>query len=390
LEDAVLDAFRGAIPQKALSYPALPLVQAACFLQNAKGVKGKQGPANYAQIIEQMYNLGTSEPILTGAAEKWYSILAEPEVNPLFMGLENLATSMVPAKDGTFGPVPLRQVTRITGIPPRPSWLNEALTPFTWFHQAWNIFCTPAWRDALPRRRWCDWAACIIRTAMGMGYLWEAQLFRDLCEYLAMASPQQPYLLPINRELLKWTARSEAISTRDVNRSVRLVISAGHAARAQFMAFYESALNANPELAQAPLEDILSAVRHEMVSSESNPFSEILSESKRTDGPNTWETVVYSLQCRAETGSEADFYSLLTRRSRRFLVVEPGPEWMVVLASLTAGAPGRSTTLGQVKRSLAMLGLYPSRETLVQELEQAGLAGSSHDADDALEVVSAF
>jgi hypothetical protein len=225
---------------------------------------------------------------------------------------------------------------------------------------------------------------------MGMGYLWEAQFYRDLCEHLASAAPEQPYLLPNNKELLKWTARSEAISTRDVNRSVRLVVSTGHAARAQFFRNYESVLMANPELAQAPLEDIISVIKHEMGSYESNPFSEILSESKRTDGPNTWETVVYSLQCRAETGSEADFYSLLTRRSRRFLVVEPGPEWMVVLASLTAGAPGLSTTLGQVKRSLAMLGLYPSRETLVQELEQAGLAGSSHDADDALEVVSAF
>lgn len=389
LEDAVLDAFRGVIPPKALSYPALPLVQAAAFLQNPRGIKGKQNPANYAQIIEQMYALGASEPAPSGAAAKWFAILSAPEANPLFTGLNILAGGMVPAKDGTRDKVPVRQGPHEPFVLSRPGWMQNAPTPFVWFHQAWNTFCTPAWRDALPRRRWCDWASCIIRTAMGMGYLWEAQLYRDICEHLSSPS-LQPFTLPIARELLKWTARDEAISTRDVNSRIRQIVSTGHAARAQFMSFYESALITNPELPHAAIPDILAAVGLEMGAVTPNPFLEILSEAKRTDGPNTWETVVYSLQCRAETGIDADFYSLITRRSRRFLVVEPGPEWLVVLASLTAGAPGRCTTLGQVKRNLAMLGLFPSRETLVKELEQAGLAGSSHDSDDALEVVSAF
>lgn len=390
LEDAVLDAFRGVIPQKAFSYPALPLVQAACFLQNPKGTKGKQHPANYSQIIEQMYALGTSRPVSIGAAETWFSILAAPEANPLFAGLNSLADRMVPSQDGTCSPILLCREKQVPVNPSGPIWLHDVPTPFTWFHQAWNTFCTLAWRDALPRRRWCDWASCIIRTAMGMGYLWEAQLYRELCENLASTSPQPQVSLRGTKELLKWTGRSEAISTRDVNSRIRQVVSTGHAAREQFKSLFESAMRAKPELASATLDDIVSSVRHEMAEINPNPFLEILTESKRTDGPNTWETVVYSLQCRAETGVDADFYSLLTRRSRRFLVVEPGPEWMVVLASLTAGAPGRCTTLGQVKLNLAMLGLFPSRETLVQELEQAGLAGSSHDSDDALEVVSAF
>lgn len=390
LEGAVLDAFRGVIPPKAFSYPALPLVQAASFLQNPKGTKGKSHPANYSLIIEQMYALGTSLPGSKGAAETWFSILSAPETNPLFAGLNCLAAGMVPLKDGTLSPVLLCQDKNVPVNPPGPAWLHDLPTPFTWFHQAWNTFCTPAWRDALPRRRWCDWGACIIRSAMGMGYLWEAQLYRDLCENLAATSPQPLVSLRGTRELLKWTGREEAISTRDINSRIRQVVSTGHAAREQFKSLYEAALSTKPELANASLQDILSAVRSEMAVLNTNPFLEILTESKRKDGHNTLETVVYSLQCRAETGVDADFYALLTRRSRRFLVVEPGPEWMVVLASLTAGAPGRCTTLGQVKRNLAMLGLFPSRETLVRELEQAGLAGSSHDSDDALEVVSAF
>ena len=45
---------------------------------------------------------------------------------------------------------------------------------------------------------------------------------------------------------------------------------------------------------------------------------------------------------------------------------------------------------GEVKESLAELGLAPSRDTLVHELERAGLSRSSHDADDGIEVAAGF
>ncbi len=389
MDDAVLDALRGVIPAKAFSYPALPLVRAAAFLQNPRGVKAKKEPANYALIIEQLYALGSPVQTHQGAATKWFSILTIPETNSLFRSLDILASQMVPTTEGTPAPVVLREPATSVSASPHPLWLADVATPFVWFRQAWDTFCTPEWRNALPRRRWSDWASCIIRTAMGMSYLWEAYFYRDLCTYLAASTPPVPFELPKYRDLLKWTARDEALTTRDVNSRIRQVISIGHAARLAFRSCIETLIETRPELATCSLQQVVKAVS-QTLAGQTNPFAALLNDSKRNQGPNTWETVVYSLQCRAETGSDADFYSVLSRRSRRFLVVEPGPEWLVVIASLAAGAPGRQTTLGQVKANLAMLGLFPTRETLVQELEQAGLAGSSHDADDALEVVSAF
>jgi hypothetical protein len=388
-DDAILDALRGVIPAKAFSYPALPLVRAAAFLQNTRGVKAKQNPANYALIIEQLYALGSPVPAGGGAAAKWFSVLSIPETNSLFRALDTLAGQMVPDDDGAPAPVVFRSAPPDIAALPHPVWLQNVATPFVWFRQAWDTFCTPEWRSALPRRRWSDWASCIIRTAMGMAYLWESYFFRDLCDYLAEPAPVAPFEIPRHRELLKWTGRDEALTTRDVNSRIRQVISIGHASRLTFQSALDPLVASQPDLPSRSLQSMIGAVANSLAR-EVNPFAALLNDSKRNQGPNTWETVVYSLQCRAETGTDADFYSVLSRRSRRFLVVEPGPEWLVVIASLAAGAPGRHTTLGQVKANLAMLGLFPSRETLVQELEQAGLAGSSHDSDDALEVVSAF
>jgi hypothetical protein len=105
---------------------------------------------------------------------------------------------------------------------------------------------------------------------------------------------------------------------------------------------------------------------------------------------NTIETVQYSLGIRQETGKHADFYGLLARRSRRFLVVQPGEEWIVVVASMCAGVPGGRTILRNVRKSIAELGIGVSREVLIGELERAGLTTSSHDADDAIEVWAGF
>ena len=105
---------------------------------------------------------------------------------------------------------------------------------------------------------------------------------------------------------------------------------------------------------------------------------------------NTLETVRYLLLCRQVHGEDADFYGLLARHGRRWAVVEPGPEWIVVFASLSAKQPGGWANLRQLKDSLKELGLSPSRETVVQELERAGLSRSSHDADDGIDVAAGF
>jgi hypothetical protein len=71
------------------------------------------------------------------------------------------------------------------------------------------------------------------------------------------------------------------------------------------------------------------------------------------------------------------------------LVPEPGAEWIVVMASLTAGV-GKSTTVGKVMADLNSLGIDMSLPELLRLVEVCGLAELTADADQAVIVDSAF
>lgn len=395
IEEAFLDAFRGVIPEKGNSYPAVPLVKSAPFLQDSRGVKAKDGPANFAKIIERIYALGAPSRVgPSDAARRWYSVLALAEHHRLFRTLDRLAQELTEQYPRVLGQDAANAPSDTQRGDPAVSWLAGRSTPFRWFHGAWNTFCRREWREALPRRRWCDWASCILRTGIGMAYLWEARFHSRVAEYLAGddSKPDTEWILGDDDDLLRWTMASEAISSRDVGGKLRKLLAEGHEIRNHLTRCLASARKLRPNLdpAKDELSSILVALRRVVEKESPNVFEDLLAQGIRSGAPNTQETVKYSLQCRAETGAEADFYSLLARRSRRFLVVEPGPEWIVVMAGVAAGAPGRPTTLGSVERQLRLLGLMPSRESLVHELERAGLAGSSHDADEALVVAPSF
>ena len=60
------------------------------------------------------------------------------------------------------------------------------------------------------------------------------------------------------------------------------------------------------------------------------------------------------------------------------------------MASLTMDEPGKSTTLRELSLSLNKLGLRPTIKELVVQLELAGLARGSADADGAVVVRSAY
>ena len=60
------------------------------------------------------------------------------------------------------------------------------------------------------------------------------------------------------------------------------------------------------------------------------------------------------------------------------------------MASLAARRPGHFTSLRAIRQQLRLLGISAPREILVNELERAGLARSSHDADDAIVVQPGF
>jgi hypothetical protein len=105
---------------------------------------------------------------------------------------------------------------------------------------------------------------------------------------------------------------------------------------------------------------------------------------------NLWEAIRYSLMVRDESGPYADHYGILRSRGSRYLIPDPGTEWIAVVASLCCPGPSSQTDLGEVMRSLRELGLRPELSEVVNLLERAGLARGSADADQGVIVESAF
>ena len=392
IEDAFLDVFRGVLPAKAVSIPAVPIVASAAFLQDTRGAKGKKNPANYAQIIERFYCLGSSAAVQKDAsAQAWYAVLSAGERIHVLKVLESLAKQMGPTREkGNVVESPSLIPPGHSDLWSSPRWIHDLNTPFHWFHRSWNNFCKLSWRNALPRRRWADWATCLLRTALGMCYLWEARFYRELARSLATGAEAEALPLGGHSELLNWIGHDAKVSVRDVSTRIRQDIAIADKARKEVNQLLPSEDDRRREILNMTYTELVAFLRAEVSKADQNPFSAMLTEEVKGEAPNTRETVVYSLQCRSETGADADYYSLLARRSRRYLVVEPGPEWIVVIASMAAGEPGIPTTLGGVNKELKSLGLNPPREVLVGELERAGMARSSHDADEAIEVVPAF
>ena len=116
--------------------------------------------------------------------------------------------------------------------------------------------------------------------------------------------------------------------------------------------------------------------------------SDLASEERVAN--TTWEGIRYSLLVRLPAGPDADHYGLLRSVGRRYLVVQPANEWIAVVASLTAPAPGAPTTVGSVQRSLYDLGLRPQPRDLITLLARAGMARGSADADQAVVVQAAY
>jgi len=98
----------------------------------------------------------------------------------------------------------------------------------------------------------------------------------------------------------------------------------------------------------------------------------------------------YSLSPRSDSGLNEDHYSLIKRKSTRFKVVEPGVEWVVMLASISASKSGEIINLSMLKKGLNELGIEYNRKALIAELEKSGLSTSAHDADDALEIKPSY
>jgi hypothetical protein len=268
---------------------------------------------------------------------------------------------------------------------------DPAETPFGWFAESWRKLCSDEWIQALPPRRWTDWASCLIRQALAFCFLWEAHFFRVLGRYVAMENSEPPETAAARIRaaplgLIPW-ATAGSIATLDIKPRMRDLLRTGHACRAAFWEWQASTVAPKDK----SLVGMLSYTRKRASKALRGQLVAALDGNAKAGGlSNLIETVEYSLLCRRDTGRSADFYGFTKTVSRRFTHVAPSPEWIVVISSVAAPGPSVGCRLADVIVSLQRLGLQPRIDTLVQELERAGLCASAPDGDEGILVSPAF
>lgn len=362
---AVLNSIAGVRPTRARSQAASPMTPALALLQDSVGMTGMGNPVNYASILETMFLLGAP----TSAAEDTMARLwlkaatGRLEIDPLLRRIDQ-------AFSATYG--------GYYQIEQRPTG-NEALrgllpnSPFGWLHDSWLKLTSDAWVEALPPRVWIDWASTVLRMGLAFGFLWEAEHHRSLYRSLANGHDLTQVVSPESSpELLPWPPSYLPPSSRSVRPAMRRRIDEGGHLR--ILMAEELKRGSDPS-----------------VWSRSNDFFEsatkALQDSSRPGTlKNAYETVFYSLVQR----DEADHYALLRSRGTNVTLIEPGTEWVAMVAGLTASGPGQPTRVGLIIEELHRLGLRPPVPELVHLLEAAGLARGSADADHGVRVANPY
>ncbi len=381
---------------------ATPLTLETTLLQDLRGITGKDNPANLPLILEKMYQLGGGTGSVAG---HWVAAVKGAGPAGLPTWLTEVLAETIPAE---FRPATAD--LRSENVKPaglqgvrRPRWLVEAQgTPYQWFVEAWDNLCQNGWIDAMPRRRWTDWAACVARTALATGYMFEMHLYRRLCAALVSRGDAEVVVAEIfddAHRLFSWDDLLQR-SAADVGPTMNQLAGAGTACM-QLLADLGTATDKDETLPSFPLPSTfddradglvawLAAARNATARNDTvkAKVAQALAAPRTGGANNTWEMIRYSLLNRGSDGT-SDLYGLL-RSAGRYAWVEPGQEWLVTVSSLRAGAPRDISRLTDLQSALKALGIDASQRTLVARLEGYGLARSSHDADDALEIMPGF
>jgi hypothetical protein len=406
--EALARSLEGVKPERAKATCALAITPETALLQDARGVTGKKNPANLGKNINTMYWLGTAA-LDTTASDLWWDVMSQGDDQELISWIRAVTKACLLPSDV----VPLLETilprnelvsSETIGTPPR--WLTdlESGTPFSWFQGVWTKLCTPEWFSALPRRRWADWASCVLRTAIGFGFLWEMHFYSTLLSGLLDKDRSPTDVVNAatssSNGLLIWNERTNT-SSRDVASYLKRLVKDGSCAMTLLASFISENKTLRPALYADRAEGLADwiAAGRKFLDKADKPkggtawgiaLANGLVEGPSSGWVNTEETIKYALLCRDPFGKNADYYGLLQKRGSRFTVVAPSTEWLVVVASLAAPTPGSEVHLEDVIQSLAELGLRPDYNTLINEVERAGLGRGSHDADEAISIATAF
>lgn len=379
---AVLNSVAGVQAEKSKSQAASPITPAFALLQDMRGFQRTKNPPDLGGILEALFRLGlTADDERTSAARLWLNAANRRcEIDPLLSAINN-ATKVALLDAGYPERLEGDDGDRTNATEPDRTGLYEG-TPFSWFARAWQKLTSDEWVNALPARVWVDWATTVLRLALGQGFLWEAAWYETLARRILSGKPgnwsevreQVPEILP-------WKSSRSSVAVRDVAPLLSWRVHRGSRIRKILEEWLESH--------QAAQMDFVTALAQMSKDEDVKGSLTVALGSGERSAANTWEAVKYALLTRDASGPFADYYGLL-RSSGRFLTVQPGTEWMAVVASLSCDGPGKTSDVATLMLSLQELGLRPEAGDLIQLLEKAGLARGSADADRGVIIESAF
>lgn len=375
LGEAVAESVLGTKSGKGKSQSASPMSGSLALMQNLSGLLNTDNPPDLGNILESLYRLGAPEQAQMRAADRLFMAMKQRASQDPLLKVIDLTFSSVIFSDQIRYPANAEGI-----VNPWAGLLDD--TPFHWLNEKWNKLTREDWITALPARVWVDWAATVLRLALGMCYLWEAAWYEAMSRViLGKGEPSWDNVRASMAPPLIWSSARLQPSMRDVLGPMRRRLVKGYALRTEITAWLDKNENAGLDCRNALL-----SMRQE--SEFCNLLLAAFSE-KSNKGENAIEAVQYSLMTREDSGPYADYYGLLRKRGN-FYVPEPGVEWIAVVASLSCEKPGGQCDLGQVLADLSALGARPDIRDLTNLLERAGLARGSADADQGVVVQSAF
>jgi hypothetical protein len=399
----------GTVAAKSKAKPIVPITLLAALFQDMQGLTSKKNPFNVAALVQRIFEIGggqgsLSEKIVrtmnkkgndfTGGeiVDRILSEIAPEEINDAYSKLL-LKIDLAPNSSDSDS------LSSRVG----PMWLQDVDTPFKWFAENVQALVSNDWIGMMPRRRWVDWLLCVFRTAIGATFLFEMNFYYQILLGIQASSGADADILVVKERALGlvqkpmvWNAE-ESVSSRDIAGRMKKTIQRGASSRALIVEFIKEGMASPSEYESDPdgLEKWIESARAWLSLNKSGnektrkEIDSAIAGGTTRSSNNVLEIVRYALQDRSGPSSR-DYYSLTKKIGSRFTVVEPGEEWLVVVGSLSALSPGHATRVGDLIRQIRSLGIDTNYATITEELEKIGMAKTSHDADDALEVMSAF
>lgn len=393
---AIANSLDGTPPSKGVGLASSSIGLAGALLQDPIGGLGVQNPPNFAQLINTIYRLGSSDAA-SSASEAWFGAAKYHAEGGRLHNLEVALVNSALAKylqDSSEWPPSQPRISTLARASDAPIWWQGEViepniqTPFSWFRTSWDRLCSCEWYEKLPSRRWASWAICLLRHALAFTFLWEANFYCEIAKGAVDKKTESKAvarraLVPV-RPLIPY--RTGTISQMDVQPTFKRMLEIGLGCMNALKALGEEV-----ELESESLPAIIEKLRESQTDEHKSRLINALSGSGEIGGmSNLLETVRYSLLAR-ESEVQADNYSLLRNVSRRFYHVAPGPEWIVVMSAMSAAdGPNSTVRLGDLIQSLKGLGFQPRIDFLLAELERAGLCASAPDGDEGIEINLGF